>query len=224
MGSEPKRQPHLEVQITRERRVMSYQATQATWAHTDTLRQSLRAVPEHRRPSFERAFLVAAYLADKHQAKRGYVDETIAQISEVTLQSIATVKNVLRALDDIGWWVVQSSGNRHQAARRKPLFLRLEGEVDLADENPDPESQTASSTQPPSEPVDNSRGLGTDTYTARYGGLEGEVDLAHPLFPLSTPTTPLTPLQGGNDDELAAYGLGPSETLIDLHASLGAPR
>lgn len=105
---------------------MSVEARDANWASNHRLRKELRTLPPGKRPSFEVAALVSAYLADKHVTKRGFVDSSVAQIAVALDLPEGTVRRALGALDAIGWWVREANGNRHRSARRVPKFITTE--------------------------------------------------------------------------------------------------
>ncbi len=176
---------------------MSVEATIATYEAFGELQALLAGVPEKRRPSLPRAQLVALYLAHRYHPKRGYVDETAEQIQEATLVSNGTVRNVLRALDEIGWWVVVRSGNQHRGSQRVPGFfdpehrepdpaMRNNG-IDGEHREPDPANHLGSnitsiaSLTPRSEhPVDNRASRGTDRASRGTPPVHREPDLATP--------------------------------------------
>lgn len=205
---------------------MSVDATNATYRAFRELAVLLPTVPPRRRPSLANAQVVALYLAHRYNPQKGYVDETIAQIEAATLVSNGTVRNALRALDEIGWWVVVSSGNRYQAARRVPGFIDVERESDLAVKSTENITYSASLTSRSNTDTQKSRARGSDTYSASYTPLEREPDLAHPRTTYHVNNPPKPP-QGGepaaadiHDPELAAYGLGPTPKLAATMTNL----
>ena len=204
---------------------MSVDATNATYRAFRELAVLLPTVPPRRRPSLANAQVVALYLAHRYNPQKGYVDETIAQIEAATLVSNGTVRNALRALDEIGWWVVVSSGNRYQAARRVPGFIDVDRESDLAVKSTENITYSASLTSRSNTDTQKSRARGSDTYSASYTPLEREPDLAHPHTTYHVNNPPKPP-QGGepaadiHDPELAAYGLGPTPKIAATMTNL----
>lgn len=107
----------------------------ATYPELPRLQQAIAGIPARRRPSWSNTVAVALLLADRFQDQRGYVDETVEQISEAICLSVTTVRTVLSALDQVGFWVRAAKGNQHRGTRRTPGFTTMH-------RGPDPAEQT----------------------------------------------------------------------------------
>ena len=107
---------------------MSHEAYEAVVAAAPALRKALDQVPQHDRPSFEAAYLIALRLADKYRPHRGYVDETIPQLREFVADAFDP-RDACQALHTIGMWVVTKRGSAGHGTRREvgPMLAELGG-------------------------------------------------------------------------------------------------
>ena len=102
---------------------MSIEALNAVPGTFPTIKTRLAEIPASERPSFDAVTSVSQHLANKHRPGRGYVNESVEQISEALCMSPRKVRRALAALDVLGIWVSQGKGNQHAPTRRVAAFL-----------------------------------------------------------------------------------------------------
>ncbi len=104
---------------------MSNEALNTLRQRPAELRELLVGVDAHDRPSYDKAYIVLGYLADRlrPRPRRGYVDETHDQIAEATGLKKRSVETCLRAFDAIGITVVIRPAQPGSAPRRTIPFL-----------------------------------------------------------------------------------------------------
>ena len=102
---------------------MSVEALNAVPGTFPTIKTRLAEIPASERPSFDAVTSVSQHLANKHRPGRGYVNESVEQISEALCMSPRKVRRALAALDVLGIWVSQGKGNQHAPTRRVAAFL-----------------------------------------------------------------------------------------------------
>lgn len=102
---------------------MSITVLTATYQHLPSLRGDInsRDWGKHK-PGWAPTVAVCLLLADRYRDSRGYVDETVGQIADALVLSQGVVRDVLAALDAVGFWVKVSKGNQHRGTRRRPGF------------------------------------------------------------------------------------------------------
>lgn len=85
----------------------------------EALAEALKSVPAKRRPSTDRALLVALRLGDHYRPNRGHVDDSIQQIRK----SVGfDPRDALNALDACGIWIIIShGGGPSKAATRRSI-------------------------------------------------------------------------------------------------------
>lgn len=105
---------------------MSNEALNTLRQRPAELRELLAGVDAHDRPSYDKAYIVLGYLADRVRRARGYVDETHDQIAEATGLKKRSVETCLRAFDAIGITVVIRPAQPGSAPRRTIPFLEPE--------------------------------------------------------------------------------------------------
>lgn len=102
---------------------MSTTVLTATYRNLPGLRAAIesRQWGKHK-PAWGSTVSVCLLLADKYRDSRGYVDETVQQIAEALVLTDGAVRDVLAALDAVGFWVKVTKGNQHRGTRRRPGF------------------------------------------------------------------------------------------------------
>ena len=158
---------------------MSIEATVATYKLLPELKERLLELPARRRPAYYPTALVALRLAECFRDKRGYTDETVAQLVQAVCAPENTVRTALAALDQLGYWERLAKGNQHFGTRRRPTYLDSEhrgadpAEQEFEDRGADPTER----------PDGASWGSGPSIV-----GYDSEHRGADPATPPSTPT------------------------------------
>jgi len=88
---------------------MSHEATEAVLGTAPMFGKAIAQLPVKRRPSADRAWLVALRLADRYRDHRGYVDSSIEQLS-AEVAYLFDPGPSCRALHEIGMWVITKQG------------------------------------------------------------------------------------------------------------------
>lgn len=152
-----------------------------------------------RRPNWQATLLVALLLADRFRPRRGYVDETVEQITSCV--PVGDARPILKALHELDVWTVSRRGGNGQGTRRVPgrrLTALLAGPdhrgADPAEmgpvDNHDQRGVSPAQTSPDHRGVDDRSPWGDAPITV---GCTGDHRGVHPTTPPSIPHQPPSP-------------------------------